>query len=95
MRNLLRLIAAAALAGAASPALAGELTIVIDLGTLDIANPSDDAAIRERIVTQVSKSCRRSSVIFTSSKVIEDCKADGIAKALDELEARRKLIAAN
>lgn len=95
MRKTACLVLAATLAGAASPAIANEVTIKIDLGELDIANPSDDAAIRDRIAAQVNKACNRFRPVLSSSGAIEDCKADGIGKALDEVEARRALIAAN
>lgn len=95
MRKLICFALAAGLAAAASPALADDVTIKIDLGSLEIADPADDAAIRERIVAEVGKACRRHGTLSLTLREIKECKSDGVDKALDELEARRALIAAN
>ena len=95
MRKLVSFALAAVLAGTAAPAMADEVTIRIDLGTLDIADPADDAAIRDRIVTEVNKACKGPGASFQGVGAVEHCKADGTEKAFDELEARRALVAAN
>jgi UrcA family protein len=95
MRKLVLTLLAAAFAGTATPALADYVTIRIDLGTLDIADPADDAAVRELIVTEVNKACKGPGAFFAGDAAVEECKADGTAKAFDELEARRALVAVN
>ncbi|AKH43080.1 UrcA family protein [Altererythrobacter atlanticus] len=96
MRRLLSAtLAAAFLAGAAAPATAEDLRIRIDLGQLDIANPADVEAIKDRIEIAVSRACAEAVRFPAEVRSIADCKADGTAKAFAEVDARRALVAAN
>ncbi|BBC71142.1 conserved hypothetical protein [Altererythrobacter sp. B11] len=86
---LLPVLAATCLAGLSAPAMADDVTIRIDLSGLDAANPSDDAAIRDRIKTAVPRACNRATGFHTGLSSWQECQADGQARALEVLEARR------
>ena len=93
MRKLLiPVFAAATLAGLSAPATAGEVTIRINLADLDLAKPADVDAVKERINTQVAKACNRSAISLPyDSNAVQECIADGTAKALKQLDAKRSL----
>lgn len=96
MRQLLSAaLVAASLVGVSAPAMADDVVIKIDLGELDIANPSDVEAINKRIQVTVARACANADPFPTALQSIADCTADGTAKAFAELEARRSLVAAN
>lgn len=90
MRKLLPhlIIATALLAGAAAPALAGEVTIRVSADGLDLSRTSDIVTMKKRIDTAVHKACAKSALSFYSADAMDDCVADGTAKALAELDAR-------
>ena len=73
----------------AAPAAAAEVTIHIDLSDLDIANPADVEAIQDRIALTVNRACRASSRNLFDSGAVSACKADGTAKAMQELGRMR------
>ena len=89
MRKILLFVLAAATFAGASPAIAAEVTIRISLEGLDVADPADELAILDRIDSAVSSRCKSGMLIFAREAVAE-CKADGTAKALAELEAIRE-----
>lgn len=91
---LYAVLAAATLAAAPAHANASEVTIRIDLSDLDIADPSDVEAIRDRIDSSVTRACRLGARMSTGSGAVAQCKADGTAKAFEELSLRRARIAA-
>lgn len=90
MRKLFTpLLAAAALAGAATPALAGEVTIRVSADGLDLTRATDIVAMKDRIDVAVNKACSKSEVGERfGSAAVEDCVADGTAKAMAELDAK-------
>lgn len=85
---ILPLLAAAGIAGAAAPALAGEVTIRVRMEGLDLADPASVDTAKDRIDSAVSRACRMPAMFrFYGKQAVEDCIADGKAKALSELEA--------
>lgn len=93
MRQFLNTTFAAAVLTAtvavAAPAAATELTIRIDLSNLDIANPADVEAIHNRIALTVTRACRANGRPMLDSGAVSACKADGTAKALQQLNRMR------
>ena len=86
---ILPVAAAITLAGAASPALAGEVSIRISAEGLDLTRTADIVAMKDRIDTAVGKACGKPAIAgLYGSEAVEDCIADGTAKALAELDAK-------
>lgn len=91
MRKLLipALAAAAALAGAATPAFADAVTIRVSAEGLDLSRASDIVTMKERIDAAVRRACNKSASLGKySSNSVGECVADGTAKAMAELDAR-------
>ncbi|HTN13325.1 MAG TPA: UrcA family protein [Sphingomonadaceae bacterium] len=81
-------IAAVSIAGAATPALAGEVTIRVRMDGLDLSDPASVDTAKDRIDSAVSRACRMPAMFrFYGKQAVEDCVTDGKAKALNELEA--------
>ncbi|WP_336978754.1 UrcA family protein [Altererythrobacter fulvus] len=86
---ILPLLAVATLAGAATPALAGEVTIRVRMDGIDFTDPASLDTAKDRIDSAVSRACKMPAMFrFYGKQAVEDCVADGKAKALNELEAR-------
>lgn len=85
---ILPLLAAATVAGAATPALAGEVTVRVRMAGLDLSDPAAVDTAKDRIDTAVSRACRMPAMFrFYGKQAVEDCVTDAKAKALNELEA--------
>jgi len=83
------ILGVAALAGAAVPATAGEVTIRVSADGLDLTRATDIVAMKGRIDVAVSKACSKTEVSERFGTVaVADCVADGTAKAMAELDAR-------
>lgn len=79
---------AASVAGAATPAVAGEVTVRVRMAGLDLSDPAAVDTARDRIDSAVSRACRMPSMFrFYGKQAVEDCVTDAKAKALNELEA--------
>lgn len=90
MRKFLApLFAAAAIAGAASPAFADAVTIRVSADGLDFNHAADIAAMKDRIDVAVRKACKAPTAAGRKSEeAVDACVADGTAKALAALDAR-------
>lgn len=82
-------LAAVALAGAAMPLTAGEVTIRVSADNLDFSDSADVETMKERIDVAVTRACNtRSRTSFYGAKAVDACIVDGTAKAMAELEKR-------
>ncbi len=94
MRKLsILVLAAATLAGVSAPAAADEVTIRVSYADLNIADDADVAVLKQRIHEAADKACSRAETSSLHNlRSINDCVAEGTAKALAQLNARRKAI---
>jgi UrcA family protein len=91
MRKLLPTLtlAAIALAGASAPAMAGEVTIRVSAEGLDLTRTTDILTMKARIDSAVGKACNKAGIAGRyGALAVDECIADGTAKALAELDAR-------
>jgi len=93
MRQFFRSVIAATALAATAPLAAAEVEIRIDLSDLDLADPTQVEEIHERINLAVTRACRTNTLKQPTLSASAECKADGLAKAKDELSRLRVSLA--
>ena len=89
---LVPVLAALAMAGAAAPAHAEEITISVDHADLDLASEADARVLEQRIAAAAAKACTYAPTFsLTAARYAAECKAALVKAGKEQVAAKRTL----
>ena len=89
-RYLCHALAAACIAGLASPALAETVTVRVSYADLDLTHPEDVAVLHDRLATALRQACARGLPdMHAALQVSADCVSSGLRNGEDVIADHR------